>query len=102
MIKDHHKKNNINNANKNLPVVLLSNIQSFGRSINNDKTVEVEMILNHNKVDIAVFTETWLCRDTSEQLPFNDYVKFHMIREKVGRVSGGVSIFVHKRIPPKN
>ena len=84
---------------KNLPVVLLSNIQSFGRSVKNDKTVEVELTLNHNNVDIAVFTETWLCHGTSNQLPFNDYVKFHLIRENVERYSGGVSIFIHKNIP---
>ena len=84
---------------KNLPVVLLSNIQSFGRSTRNDKTVEVEMLLNHNNVDIAVFTETWLCHDTRKQLPFDDYEKFHMVRENVLRYSGGVSIFVKKSIP---
>ena len=99
----HHQKlnesNNTDKMNKNLPVVLLSNIQSFGRSVKNDKTVEVELTLNHNNVDIAVFTETWLCHDTSNQLPFNDYVKFHLIRENVERYSGGVSIFIHKNIP---
>lgn len=82
-----------------MPIVLLSNIQSFGRSAKNDKSTEVELILNHNKVDIAVFTETWLCEDTSEQLPFNDYVKFHWVRKNVQRYSGGVSIFVHNKIP---
>ena len=92
-------KNNSKYMRKNLPVVLLSNIQSFGRSIKNDKSVEVELTLNQNNVDIAVFTETWLSNDTSKQLPFNDYVKFHMIRENVLRHSGGVSVFVHKNIP---
>ena len=90
---------NSTNVIRNLPVVLLSNIQSFGRSYKNDKSTEMELILNHNNVDIAVFTETWLCHDTSDQLPFNDYVKFHRIRENVLRYSGGVSIFVHTNIP---
>ena len=81
-------RTNSTNVNRNLPVVLLSNIQSFGRSNKNDKSTEMELILNHNNVDIAVFTETWLCHDTSDQLPFNDYVKFHRIRENVLRYSG--------------
>ena len=99
---EKQKTNTINNpvkVVKNLPVVLLANIQSFGRSNRNDKSVEMEMILNHNKVDIAVFTETWLCQDSSKQLPFNDYVKFHIIRQNVLRHSGGVSTFIHKDIP---
>ena len=100
-IEDHRtaKTNNPKGITKNLPVVLLSNIQSFGRSNKNDKSFEVEMILNHDKVDIAVFTETWLCQDTCKQLPFNDYVKFHIVRENVLRYSGGVSVFVHKNLP---
>ena len=102
IIKDYQisrKRNDSKNIVKNLPIVLLSNIQSFGRSIKNDKSTEVEMILNHNKVDIAVFTETWLCQDTREQLPFNDYVKFHKVRENALKSSGGVSIFVRNTIP---
>ena len=87
------------NANKNLPVVLLANIQSFGRNGRNDKRTEVELVLAQNNVDIAVFTETWLCETSSEDLPFSNFVKFHFIRKNTLRHSGGVSIFVNESLP---
>ena len=76
-------KNSINqnssNTQPNLPIVFLSNIQSFGRSGNKDKSSEIDEILNLNAVDIAVCTETWLCKNTVDHLPFSNYVKFHFI-----------------------
>ena len=83
---------------KCLPIAFLSNIQSFGRS-SNEKVSEISEVLALNKVDIAVFTETWLCQDTCDNLPFPEYIKFHLIREKVLRHSGGVSIFVKDNLP---
>ena len=53
-----------------LPTVLLSNIQSFGRSVKNDKTTDLETTLNLNSVDIACITETML------------YTKLWMISKK--------------------
>ena len=43
-----------------LPTVLLSIIQSFGRSVKNDKTTDLETTLNLNNVDIACITEIML------------------------------------------
>ena len=97
------KSSNVSNSrrDKSLPIAFLSNIQSFGRSGNNEKVSELTEILALNNIDIAVFTETWLSQDTCEQLPFPDYVKFHLIRESVLRHSGGVSIFIKNHLPAK-
>ena len=84
---------------KCLPVIMLSNIQSFGKTESKDKTLETEMILNNNKVEIAIFSETWLTEDAVERLPFNGYQKFHLVRKKCNRSSGGVSIIVKENIP---
>ena len=78
---------------KFLPLIMLSNIQSFGRSENKDKTLETEIIMNSNNVEIAVFSETWLTDDVVDRLPFNGYQKFHLLRKRANRSSGGVSIF---------
>ena len=78
---------------KRLPVFLLSNIQSFGKTERTDKTIETEEILKMNFVDVAVFTETWLNKETADRLPFKEYQKFHLTRSNVARSSGGVSIF---------
>ena len=43
-----------------LPSFLLTNIQSFGNSEDKDKTTELQATLDHNKIDIACLTETWL------------------------------------------
>ena len=82
-----------------LPIILLSNIQSFGKSEKTDKTLETEVILKSNNIDIAVFSETWLTNDTADRLPFNDYQKFNLMRKDFERCSGGVSIFVKNNIP---
>ena len=89
----------VQNKNKYLPVILLSNIQSFGKCEKNDKTLETEVILNLNNVEIAVFTETWLTEDTVERLPFNGYQKFHHVRKEFDSSSGGVSVFVKNNLP---
>ena len=82
-----------------LPVILLSNIQSFGKSESKDKTLEIEEILVLNNVGIAVFCETWLTDETIDRLPFKPYQKFHHIRKNVARSSGGVSILVENSLP---
>ena len=95
-----NSKNNVpklkepDNKIKQLPVLFLANIQSFGKSIKKDKIFECEVILDINQVDISVFTETWLNDTTKNQLPFHSYRKFHCIRKNALRDSGGVSIFV--------
>ena len=86
---------------KKLPVFLLSNIQSFGNSENTDKTTEIEAILDHNAIDVACFTETWLNENTKDQISLNNYVNFHSIRKDVLRSSGGISILVNENIPAK-
>ena len=88
----------ITNAKK-LPSFLLSNIQSFGNCQNTDKTTELEAVLNHNNIDVAVLTETWLNDNTKDQISLNNYINFHLIRNNVLRSSGGVSIIVKNDIP---
>ena len=68
-----------------LPALLLSNIQSFGKSESKDKTLEIEEILVLNNVGIAVFCETWLTDETIDRLPFKPYQKFHHIRKKCSK-----------------
>ena len=79
---------------KFLPLIMLSNIQSFGRSENKDKTLETEIIMNSNNVEIAVFSETWLTDDVVDRLPFNGYQKFHLLRKQANRSSGGGFLFL--------
>ena len=55
---------------RNLPILFLANIHSFGSNNDTDKTTEVEGILKINQIEIAVFTETWLNDITKNQLPF--------------------------------
>ena len=87
-------------ATKNhLPVVLLSNIQSFGKSGKTDKTSELELVLKLNKVQLGIFTETWLDDNTCKHLEIQNYVMFHSVRSKALRASGGVSVFVMDDIP---
>ena len=86
---------------KKLPIFLLANIQSFGNSENTDKTTEIEAVLDHNSIDIACFTETWLNENTKDQISLNNYVNFHSIRKDVLRSSGGISILVKDNIPAK-
>ena len=84
---------------KFLPLIMLANIQSFGKSESKDKTLETEVIMKSNNVEIAVFSETWLTDDVVDRLPFNGYQKFHLLRKKANRSSGGVSIFVKNTLP---
>ena len=83
---------NILNNRNHLPVVFLSNIQSFGKSDKTDKTAELELVLKLNKVQVGVFTETWLDNITCQHLDIDNYVMFHSIRNKALKASGGVSI----------
>ena len=89
------------NKKNALPTVLLSNIQSFGRSINNDKTTDLETTLNLNSVDIACITETMLTENLINYISFNGYTSFHSVRQDTMRASGGVSIFVKDYLPVK-
>ena len=84
-----------------MPVLLLSNIQSFDKSEGKDKTIEIEEVLILNNVEISVFSETWLTEETADRLPFRNYQKFHLIRINVARSSGGVSILVNNALPAK-
>ena len=43
----------------NLPSILLTNLQSFGKPGSSDKTTELELVLEVNNIDIGVFTKTW-------------------------------------------
>ena len=95
----HIVKTKISSNKSQLPVVLLSNIQSFGKSDKTDKTTELELVLKLNKVQVGIFTETWLDDITCQHLDIDNYVMFHSVRSKTLRASGGVSIFVMDDIP---
>ena len=81
-------------SSKRLPSFLLSNIQSFGNSVEKDKTTELEAMLEINNIDIACITETWLTENIKNQVVFNGYTSFHSVRANVQRASGGISIFL--------
>ena len=83
-----------------MPSVLLSSLQSFGRSVKNDKTTDLETTLNLNNVDIACITETMLSDNLINYISFNDYTSFHSVRQDTMRASGGVSIFVKNHLLP--
>ena len=84
---------------RKLPRFLLSNIQSFGSSENTDKTTEVEAVLDHNEIDVACLTETWLNENNKDQILLDNYVNFHSVRKNTLRSSGGISILVKDNIP---
>ena len=83
----------------NLPSILLTNLQSFGKPGSSDKTTELELVLEVNNIDIGVFTETWATDSTLVSLEFENYTKFHLVRKNCLRPSGGISIFVDINIP---
>ena len=83
---------------KELPIFLLSNIQSFGLYSNKNKITEIECVLNHNKIDVACLIETWLNETTKDLVQFDNYNSFHLIRENANRSSGGVSILINNEM----
>ena len=96
---DHFIGTKISKCKPSLPVFLLCNIQSFGRSDKTDKTAELELVLKLNEIQVGVFTETWLDDTTCQHLDIDNYVMFHSTRSKTLRASGGVSVFVMDDIP---
>ena len=83
----------------NVPSILLTNLQSFGKPGSSDKTTELELVLEVNNIDIGIFTETWATDSTLVSLEFENYTKFHLVRENCLRPSGGISIFDDINIP---
>ena len=79
---------------KKNPFPLLANTQSFGSNSDSHKTTQVEGTLKINQIEVAAFTDTWLNDITKDQLSFEEYQKYHHIRQKCLRPSGGVSEFV--------
>ena len=84
-----------------LPKILLTNLRSFGKYGETDKTTDLKAVLDLNTIDIGVFTETWATDNTVDSLDntFDNYIMFHLIRSNCKRASGGVSIFVKDTIP---
>ena len=86
---------------KNLPVLFLANLRSFGLDSENDKTSECKAMLDDNHIEVAAFTETHLTDANKNRLPFKNYEKYHHIRKNCLKPSGGVSIFVKKPMRSK-
>ena len=82
------KANPINEGNK-LPLVLLSNIQSFGSTAHTDKLTEIESVLNINNIDVACLTETWLSENSKHQILLGNYLSYHSVRKKHTKVFRG-------------
>ena len=68
-----------------LPSFLLSNIRSFGNSEETDKSTELEALLDVNNIDIACLTETWLTDTSKNQVSFDKYTHFSMVRKNAKR-----------------
>ena len=81
---------------KNLPVLFLANVQSFGVDGENDKTLECKAMLDDNQIEVAAFTETWLTDANKDRLPFKNYEKYHHIRKNCLKPSGG-SLYLCKK-----
>ena len=90
------------NANYDLPTFLLANLQSIGIGGENDKSPELENILELNNIDIACLTETWLSESNEDQMHLENYYCFNLVRKDVRRASGGVSILVKEGVPTIN
>ena len=66
-----------------LPLFLLANIQSFGYSVDTDKTSELQSTLINNRIDIACITKTWLSENIMDYIFFQGYTSFHSVRNGV-------------------
>ena len=84
-----------------LPKILLTNLRSFGKYGETDKTTDLKAVLDLNNIDIGLFTETWATDNSVDSLvsTFDNYIMFHLIRSNCKRASGGVSIFVKDPTP---
>ena len=82
----------------NLPSILLTNLQGFGKIGKSDKHEDLDTVLDLNNVDIAVLTETWNTDDKINELTFDKYTMYHFIRQNCIRPSGGISIFVRSHL----
>ena len=95
------EKSNVNKAISKfeLPLILLTNVQSFGKPGKTDKTIELELVLELNNIDVGVFSETWATDTAIKSLEFDNYIMFHSIRSNCHKASGGLSIFVKNTFP---
>ena len=85
-----NESNTIKQLPYQLPTILLTNLQSFGKPGKTDKTTELELVLELNCIDIGVFTETWATDAALKSLDFEDYNMFHSVRNNCSRASGGL------------
>ena len=71
--------------------LLASLFLANARSLRN-KIDEVELTLNHSKVDVAAITETWLTNDTQDVADISGYKLYN--KNRTGQRGGGVAIYV--------
>ena len=82
----------------NLPQILLTNLMSYGKPGETDKTCELESILELNKVEVGLFTETWATENTLGSLDFENYNMFHFVRKKYTKERQVVYLFLLETI----
>ena len=78
--------------NKALPRFFLSNAQSLP-----NKMDELQYVLQHNNVDIAVITESWLKAEQEETCQLPEYKSYNKNRQE--KDGGGVSVLIKNDIP---
>ena len=89
-------------CNYDFPSILLANMQGFGKpGKKTDKTSHLDLVVDKNQIDIGVFSETWATDSiiNNLELEFNQFSKYHFVRQNCLKPSGGLSIFVNSIIP---
>ena len=84
--------NTVTRRNKPLPRIFLSNACSLF-----NKMDELEVVLQHNQVDIAVVTESWFKSENEGISQVNEYKTYNKNRE--GKDCGGIMVLIKKDIP---
>ena len=74
---------------KNLKILYLN-----ARSLKN-KMEEVEIMINEEKIDVMVVSETWVTKNETKYYNFKMYNSVYATRKKRG---GGLGIFINKKI----
>ena len=58
---------------------------------------ELQYVLQHNNVDIAVITESWLKAEQEETCQLPEYMSYNKNRQE--KDGGGVSVLIKNDIP---
>ena len=88
----HEQPNSVMRKNRTLPRIFLSNACGL-----TNKMDELEYVLKHNQVDIAVITESWFKTEKEGISQLDDYKTYNKNREV--KDCGGISVLIKNEVP---